>query len=482
MMGIEFILIVIPALFAGYSFFFRYFRTDRIVLVVCAVIHLTLTMLLSQKTVPTEGVMFGIDSLSFVFLLILSVLFLATAVYSIDFIRQMHESGHYNVLYVPALLLFLAAMTGVIVSRNLGLIWVFIEATTLASATLIYHYKTKESLEAVWKYLFICSIGIALAFIAVILMLEASRSIKGIGLNVDMLIKNANSLSPLWLTIAFVFALIGYGTKMGLAPMHTWLPDAHSQAPSPASALFSGALLNCAFLAILRYYQIIVNTDMGQFARTLFLVLGLFSIFLSSVYVYRIVNYKRKLAYSSIEHVGILATGIGLGGFAIYAAMLHAICHSLAKHLMFLNAGNIFHAYKTINIKNIHGAYRSLPSTAWLIMIGTIALLGFPPFGTFISKFLILEQMIVNGRWVTMVVFILLVTVISYGLLKAAIQMAFLSEKDAEGHTVEKEHMTTLLPQWFFLGLLLCLGLYIPQWLNNLLYNAAALLLGKGGV
>lgn len=482
--GVEIVLILLPAMCAMYCLFVQHSMSDTVLLLAASFGHLLFTVILSAKDVIKENALFGVDSLSFFFLLILSILFMASSFYSITFIRRMGKSGRYNKWYAPAMLLFLSSMTGVLVSRNLGLIWVFVEAATLTSAILIYHNKTKESLEAVWKYLFICSVGIALAFIGVIIMLEAGSSIKGLGLNIDSLTMHARELSPVWLVISFVFAFIGYGTKMGLAPMHTWLPDAYSQAPAPASALFSGALLNCSFLAILRYYQIIVNTDIAGFASTMFLVLGMFSIFVSAVFVIRVKSFKRKLAYSSIEHIGILAVGTGIGGLAIYASMFHSLCHSLTKHLMFLNAGNFIHTYKTTDVDKVRGGFMVLPNTSWLLMLGVLALLGLPPFGMFFSKFMIFKEMVANGMWIMLVTFSISLIVITYGLFRAVVQMNFIGENGQKGlkeSFVKGEDLFTTLPQWVFIAILFYIGISIPKRLGHLIYSASAILFGTDG-
>ncbi|MBF0518057.1 MAG: hypothetical protein HQK97_13265 [Nitrospirae bacterium] len=307
MMSAQLMLIVMPVIFAAVSIALKARASahapafDKIIIVAAAAVHLVITIQLPYGQNAPDALI-GADSLNYIFLLILSTLFLASALYSTVFIAEMavlirdaHDEK-YNHWYVPAMLLTLATLSGVILSRNLGLMWVFIEATTLFTAPLILHHKGKESLEAVWKYLFICSVGIALAFIGVLAMTEAGRTIHGAGLNVDALRAGAAGISPLWGGIAFVFALVGFGTKMGLAPMHTWLPDAHSQAPSPASAMFSGALTISAFLCILRYYQIFSATPMIGFIRQLMLILGLISLFVAAVYVIRARNFKRKLA------------------------------------------------------------------------------------------------------------------------------------------------------------------------------------------
>ena len=241
--------------------------------------------------------------------------------------------------YSFMILVFVLSMTGTILSTDLGIAWVLVEATTLSSAYLIYFNKTKHSIEAAWKYVFICSIGIALAFVGIILLNISTGSVNT--LNYAQLYKYAQTFDANWLKIAFVFMLFGFGAKMGLAPIHFWLPDAHSEAPSPISALLSATLLNSAFMVIVRVVKIMTLADCLDYARVMLLVMGFLSLFVTAVFIYHIKNYKRMLAYSSIENMGILAIGTALGGAAYYAVILHLIGHSLAKASFFLTSGNM---------------------------------------------------------------------------------------------------------------------------------------------
>ena len=252
-------------------------------------------------------------------------------------------------------LLFLAAMTLVIVSQHWGLMWVAVEATTLASAPLIYFHRSPKSLEATWKYLVICSVGIALALLGNFFLAVAAQGMSQRAFH-PMLIENlethARELDPQWLKAAFLLLLVGYGTKMGLAPLHTWLPDAHSEAPSMISALLSGVLLNCAFLAILRGHSLAGQSRTWALsARTCWFCSGCYRWPWPDLFIISQMDYKRLLAYSSVEHMGILALGVGIGGIAGFGSMLHAVNHSVAKAMLFLAAGNTmayFHTKSTL--------------------------------------------------------------------------------------------------------------------------------------
>ena len=304
----------------------------------------------------------AIDAPALLFLSITSVLFVAAAVYAVSYLAQEARIGKHDsdgeevpfvnfpeAVFAGCLLFFLATMTLVSVSRHLGLMWVGVEATTLASAPLIYFHRNHRSLEATWKYLLICSVGIALALLGNFFVAVAARSAGGstIHLTIDDLVAHATSLNPLWLKAAFLFFLVGYGTKMGLAPLHTWLPDAHSEAPSVVSALLSGALLNCAFLTILRVHSLLSAAKLASFSSDLLVLFGLISMAVAAVFILGQSDFKRMLAYSSVEHMGILSLGIGIGGVATFGAMLHTVNHSLTKAMLFLAAGNILALYRT---------------------------------------------------------------------------------------------------------------------------------------
>ena len=277
---------------------------------------------------------FIFDSLNIIFLAVLILVTGGVVIY------QGKRSFKYNLMFF----LFFASMVGAILSNHLGLTWVFVEATTLTSAYLIYQNKSENSLEATWKYVFLCSIGISLAFVGIILLLIGSNTVNSLFYN--NLYANATVIEPFWLKLSYAFILVGFGTKVGLAPVHFWLPDAHAEAPSPVSAMLSATLLNSAFIVILRYTRLMELAGLSNYARTLLLAMGFLSIFITAVYLFKIANYKRMLAYSSIENMGIIAIGIASGGFGIFAAIFHLIAHSLIKSSFFMTAGNILHIFK----------------------------------------------------------------------------------------------------------------------------------------
>ncbi|MBP7864717.1 MAG: hypothetical protein KA419_02110 [Acidobacteria bacterium] len=366
---------------------------------------------------------FAIDPLNILFLLLLSVLNFGTSFYQGVFLKRSGLTARWHTFYAVFLLLFLFSMTGLLLSTHLGLLWVFMEATTLAGAPFLYYEGNRAALEATWKFVFICSVGIALAFVGILLLSMGLGP--GDTLFFADLEANARGINPFWLGLSIPFLLVGFGTKVGLAPVHAWLPDAHAEAPSPISAMLSGALLNTAFLGILRFMKIAERAGRGEAVSRLLLVMGFLSLFVCAVFVLRSRNYKRLLAYSSVENMGLAAIGAGLGGIGLLAAVIHLTSHSLAKAGCFLTAGNILHRYRTKEIDDVRGVLRADPASGGLWLAGFAALAAFPPSPAFLSEFFMIQAMLGRGWGWMIVPFALLIAVIVFGMGRSVLGMAF---------------------------------------------------------
>ncbi len=421
-------------------------------------------------------VFFAADARNTVFLMVMSIVFLAVAIYNNGYLKGVVASPRKLRHYTYMVMFFILSMTGAILSTNLGGAWIFIEGTTLASAYLIYFHKTKHSIEAAWKYVFICSIGIALAFVGIILLTIATGSLNS--LFYSDLYNNAELFNPFWLKLAFVFILFGIGTKMGLAPVHFWLPDAHAEAPSPISALLSATLLNSAFLVILSVFQIMNIAGCDSFARIMLLTMGFLSLFVTAVFVYHINNYKRMLAYSSIENMGILVIGTALGGVGMLAVMIHLIGHSLIKGAFFLTSGNVLELYGTKKIKSVTGLLKADKKTGWLWILSLVGITAFPPSVLFISEFLMVKEMFLQGKFLLSSLFLLLLTIILYGLAKSVIKMCYSPLPVAREAEMAQKAVnigwTMYLPQIIMLLTALVLGLYMPRGMIEFLEKAVS--------
>ncbi|RPI20476.1 MAG: NADH dehydrogenase FAD-containing subunit [Acidobacteria bacterium] len=481
-------LILLPAVAGAAAFFIPSTAFRRGLLVFVAFVHAGLTGVawFREPAAALSGWL-RLDDSGLLFLSITSGLFLAAAVYALGYLaaeskdemtdleehflfRNAPEAG-----FVGCLLLFLAAMTLVTVSRHLGLLWIAIEATTLFSAPLIYFHRHHRSLEATWKYLLICSVGIALALLGTFFVGVAAVSGGGArsSLVIDELLQTANSLNPMWLRAAFALMLVGYGTKMGLAPLHTWLPDAHSESPSLVSALLSGALLNCAFLGILRMQQICTAGGQGEFSQKVLLALGLLSVVVAAVFVVGQTDFKRLLAYSSVEHMGLLAIGVGLGPAGVFGAFFHALNHSVAKAMLFLLAGNVLSRYGTKSIVQVRGLVRAAPGTGLLWVAGFLAITGTPPFGLFFSKFLILKAAFDGGHWLVGVMLLVLLAVIFIAMATACLGMAQGIPDSKQPRPGPGHGWLTVVPSAALAAVALAFGIGIPPGLAHVLSAAA---------
>ncbi len=423
---------------------------------------------------------FRVDPLGAIVLLIIATVGLCVSFYSISYLRQevikeiigFHRVRQYFVL----LHLFLLAMFFAVMSTNPIMMWIAVEATTLSTAFLISFYNKASAMEAAWKYLIINSVGLMLGFFGTLLFFTPVLSLHGAEVvRWDTMLASAGSFNPFLSKVAFIFILVGYGTKMGLVPMHTWLPDAHSKAPVPISSLLSGVLLNVAFLAILRFKLITDHATGAAFSQNLLIFFGLVSIIVAAFIIFIQKNYKRLLAYSSIEHMGIMALGFGFGGIGVFASLLHMIYHSLAKSILFLSAGNIFLKYSSTKIVNVRGALSALPMTSVAFLIGFLAITGVPPFGLFLTETYILLAGMAEHPVLVSLALLALVLVFS-GFLKH-IHAMVLSKKDAEIPSGEFG-IGTLAPLAVLVIFLILLGFFIPAPLDTLLHSVASMYSG----
>jgi hydrogenase-4 component F len=479
-----YLLILVPLAMAAVTFAVPSNRWRPWLLPFCALAHLALVGLLLARPAGapaiaglsgSSGPWLLLDSLGKVFLGFLSVIFFICSLYAPGYLAL--RSDRPNRIFCANLLALLAMMTLVVLSHHLGLMWVAMEATTLASAPLLYFNHNPRSLEATWKYLLICSVGIALALLGSFFLAYSSVKVEPEStLLFDQLIKDAPRLSPPWLHAAFVLLFIGYGTKMGLAPMHTWKPDAYGEAPGMVGTLLAAGVTGCAFLAILRIYQICRAGADAAFAREIMIFMGLLSMALGAVFMVRQRDFKRMLAYSSVEHMGILVIGVGIGGLAVYGSLLHVINNGLTKGVLFLSAGNIHRAYGSKFTDDVRGAFQRVPLSSALFLAGFLAITGSPPFSPFVSEFTIVSAAIDSGRYFAGGLLVLLMGVVFIGM--GATVLAVVQGNPPEQELPSSYHDTaiTCVPILIFMALVLLLGVYIPAPLESLLREAAALL------
>lgn len=428
-------------------------------------------LLASQPHAAPAGAWIGLDPLGALLLGYLSVLYLCCAFYAPPYLRIRRERP--NRIFCTMLLVFFAMMNFFVVSQHVGLMWVTIEAMTLSTGPLIYFNRNRRSIEATWKYLLIGSVGIALALLGSFFL---GYSALHAGLETSFVLgdvtRHAAELSKPWLHAAFVLLLVGYGTKMGLAPMHTWKPDAYGEAPGLVGALLAGGATSCAFAGVLRFYAVCVAAGEGAFARELMLGFGLLSMALGGVFMVRQRDYKRMLAYSSVEHMGILVLGVAIGGAGLFGALLHVLGNGFAKGVLFLSSANIHRSFGSKSTEHVHGALRVVPASATLFLLGFLAATGAPPFGPFLSEFTILRAAVSDGRFGVAAAFLALLLLVFIGM--GATVLAVVQGDAPEGRGPQPgERMQKLAPIAALLALVLAIGVWLPEPLEAALWSAA---------
>jgi hydrogenase-4 component F len=440
--------------------------------------------------ITAHGRLLYIDAFNVYLVVLTAFVGLTTAIFSRPYMAHERERGRvgaramrlYHSMYQGFLFTMLLALT----SNNLGVLWVALEAATLATVLLVSLYRTPEAVEAAWKYFILCGVGIAQALFGTVLMYFAQERLVGIApesaLHWHEMYAAAGELEPTVLVLAFVFLLVGYGTKVGLVPMHNWLPDAHSEGPTPMSAVLSGLLLNVALYAVVRVKMIVdgsLASHAGQYdphlAGKLLMGFGLLSFTVAALFMHRQRDVKRLFSYSSIEHMGLMAFAFGVGGpLATFGALLHMTVHSLTKSAIFVTVGHAAQVAGTQSIAHIRGLIRTQPAVGWGLLIGTAAIAGFPPFGVFMSEFLLLTATMQSWPWFT--VPLLSGLVIAFAGLFRHVQPMVFGEPTANMRALP----VNMLPVAVHLVLVLWLGLAIPDFLAGWFDAATRLISGTG--
>lgn len=472
---LEFICLI--PIFTGIFAIFLPVKMGRMILILTALFHIQFAVLgWMGKITPGLPGYFAATPEGLLVLLVTSFIFLLISIYAVSYMKETEMKS--EPIYIGCTLFFLATMSMVALADHLIVLWIAVEATTLVSAPLIFLHRSKAALEATWKYVLICSVGIALALLGCFFIV-LSMDIGGIHVPITFssLTAVAAQLNPLWLKAGFIFTVIGYGTKMGLAPMHTWLPDAHSEAPSPASALLSGALLNCAFLGIYRAHKLLYAAGLGDYSSNILIGFGLVSMLVAAIFIYNQSGYKRMLAYSSIENMGIIAFGIGIGGLATYGAMLHLIHHSLIKSSLFLSAGNILLGYGSKLVNKTGNMAKILPKTFTSFFAGFVGISGFPPFGIFVSELLIILGAFQQGKYISISVFIFALIVIFAGASRLVMKMSF---GKCENEIIVDENLMRVLPSYALLLTSIILCIWLPDSIYQTIIDAISTI--GGGV
>ncbi len=475
-------LFLLPAITIGASLVTKRQSLIEALAFLSAIGELICGILIVNQVIATGSYTWSSYSVDAIGAIILSITicigFIATG-HSIGYFQEEQKKGMIGFMRRKEcfilLRLFLASMYLAVVTTNPIIMWIAIEATTLSTVFLISVFNRKEDIEAAWKYLLINSIGLLLGLLGTLLFLIQIHSPNGFT-TWEGLPQTITAFNPIITKFAFVFIFIGYGTKMGLVPMHTWKPDAYNKAPLPIVALLSGALLNIAFLAILRF-KVVTDSVVGtQFSQSIFIVFGVLSIIIPAFFVYTQTNFKRMLAYSSIEHAGMLLLGFGFGGLGIFASILHMIFHALAKSLLFFLSSTISVKYSSSEVAEVKGMLSVLPLTSKMYIIAFIAISGLPPFGIFYTELSILLAGFTHHSLLTMVILFGLI-LIFIGFFKKVFAMLFGKPNPA----IEQGEISrwTTIPVAILTGILILLSFYLPTGLLKLIHDASNIFLTK---
>jgi hydrogenase-4 component F len=436
----------------------------------------------SYGTLISPGKFFYVDAFNVYLILLNALIGMTTAIFSRPYMAHEVEIGRvdgprmrlYHAMYQGFLLTMLVALS----TNNLGVLWVAVEGATLATVLLVSLYRTPESIEAGWKYFILCGVGIAQALFGTVLIYFAAENImpgSDEALLWSVLHVHASRMEPQVLTLAFVFLLVGYGTKVGLVPLHNWLPDAHSEGPTPMSAILSGLLLNIALYAVVRFKMLVDPALGNHLAGRMMMGFGLLSFTVAGLLLHRQRDVKRLFSYSSIEHMGLMTFAFGIGGpLATFGALLHMIVHSLTKSAIFVTVGHVAHISGTQAIDKIRGLIHTQPVVGWCFLIGTVAIAGFPPFGIFTSEFLLFNATMQSFPWLVIPLLVGLGVAFA-GLFRHMQRMVY--GNPPAGQIAVTANMWPVI---FHLFLVLWLGIAIPGVLVDWLNQATIMVVGRG--
>ena len=412
------------------------------------------------------------DSLAVIFLFVLSIISIPVFYHSYIYFKHNRDIPRERGIYHSATVLLLASLSCAYLASHIGVSWIFIELTTLSASALIYHRRNMRTLEGTWKYIFVCSISITLVFIGILFLTLALQEVGLKNLSYSALMEKAPSLNVFWLKLAFLFIFTGFTAKAGLVPMYTAGIDAKDKAPSPAGAMFASVLMNVGFFGIFRFYEIISHTSIYNWSNKIILISGTLSVFVATVYMLRVKNLKRMLAYSGVYHMGLVVIGLASGGIGRYAAILHLVLHSLAKPALFFQTGPIYRIYKSKSIYDIGNYFKYNISGALVLLFAFFIVTAMPPSGMFVSEFLIFRSMFESGNWWTLALILLLLTLIIWSFGKNIFKILFTTPVGFNEENVQKIPAIESLSQFILLIMVIYLGLNPPAEFVNLI-NAA---------
>jgi len=419
---------------------------------------------------------FSFDSLGLLLLMALSIVTIPALIHSYLYIKRHNETPQSRAIYFSAIVILLTSISAAYIANHIAVIWIFTEMTTLSASMLIYHHRNKLALEGTWKYVFICAISITFVFIG-ILFLSLSLQNAGSGdLSFANLMAYKDQLNPFWLRLAFLFIFTGFTAKLGLVPMYTAGIDAKDKAPAPAGALLASVLMNLGFVGIFRLYAIIAQTSLFHWANLIIFIAAFLSIFIATVYMTKVMNIKRMLAYSGIEHMGIVMLGIAAGGVGYYAAILHIVLHTFVKSGLFFQYNQLHRTFQSKSIQHVGNYFKYNPTGAIVLLLGFISATAMPPSGLFVSEFLIFRSLFEGNYIILLILVLLLLTIVIWAFGKNILKILFLPVTGLDETKIPKISPWESLTQYILMFTAIWLGLNPPSIFVQLIQDAVKIL------
>lgn len=468
------ILIYIAAslLISGLLFFNKVTIIRKILVSLFLVLQVIFTAYEYTHKGVTEFNFFKADALAILMLITLTIISIPALLHSYDYIYKEKDNRRARCIYYVAMIILIMALSAAYLSSHIAVTWIFVELTTLSASALIFHRRNAGSIEATWKYIFVCSISLVFVFIGILFLSLALGDTHQETLHYETLIELAPNLNQFWLRLAFIFIFSGFTAKLGLVPMYTAGIDAKDKAPTPAAALFSSVLMNVGFVGVFRFYEIISHNPLHQWANHVIMISAFLSVFIATVYMLKVKNIKRMLAYSSIEHMGVIMLGLAAGGIGYYAAILHIILHSFAKSSLFFQIGHLYKTFKTKNIYYLGNYFKYNLSGAIFLLIAFICITAMPPSGLFISEFFVFKALFEAHYLYVLIPVLILLTFIFWALGRNFLKILFTPPVDFDESNIEKVNSFETLSQYILMGLVIYLGLNPPVFFNDLIQEA----------
>lgn len=419
---------------------------------------------------------FSFDSLGLLLLITLSIVAIAALIHSYLYIKRHDETPQSRAIYFAAIVTLLTSISAAYLANHIAVIWIFTELTTLSASMLIYHHRNKLSLEGTWKYVFICAISITFVFIGILFLSLSLHHAGSTDLSFANLMAHKDQLNPFWLKLAFLFIFTGFTAKLGLVPMYTAGIDAKDKAPAPAGALLASVLMNMGFVGIFRFYAVIAHTPLFHWANLIIFIAAIISIFVATVYMTKVTNIKRMLAYSGIEHMGIVMLGLAAGGIGYYAAVLHIILHTFVKSSLFFQYNQVYRTFQSKSLQHIGNYFKYNPTGAIVLLFGFISATAMPPSGLFVSEFLIFKSLFDANYIILLILVLILLTIVIYAFGKNIFKILFLPVADIDESKIPRISPWESLTQYILLSAAIWLGLNPPVVFVQLLQDAVNIL------